>query len=155
MPCYAATEPEVLVVPYDQSLNGVLSSLSSASVSHALLVNEDGAFYGAVSARSALESLVPVQVQVGGNSIALDSAPGAARRLAKVKPQPASLFVDRDIATVFPHTPISEAARILLSDRKPCVLVVIDEVSSAPKGVITASSLLIEFDRMQHRGDHG
>lgn len=149
MPCHHAMEKKKLVVSETETLEIVLKSLQKQKVSAALLVDEAGLYTGLFTLSSLFFNLLPVQVYVaGGDDLTLDAAPGVAKRLLKAKPLPVGQFCVRRTKTVYPQTPLWEGIQ-LLGQNQDLPLVVIDQGSGKPMGLMSRESVLAELERMQ------
>lgn len=149
MPCHAAMEDKALIISETDTVEKTLKDMKKKKVSAALLVDEQGVYAGLFSLPVLFDNLLPVQVHMaGGSDMTLAAAPGIAKRLLKAKALPVSQFAARKASAVHPQTPLWEGIK-LLSENHCMPLVVLDEATAKPLGIVTQESVLAELERMQ------
>lgn len=152
MPCHAAMAPYKLIISRTTSVEDCVRQMQDNGADVALVRSDDGAYMGAVTLSSLLDASLPVEVSVPqgalGGSVQLGSAPGITKRYQKLWALPVEGFIDRHIVTVLPHTPLWEGAARLVSARQN-LLVVLDQDTLQPLGVVTLNSLFSELHRLQ------
>ncbi len=147
MACHAAIAKNFLSIPEDEIIEKALKTLKKSKAEAAVITDAAGKVTGLFSYKILLQNLSLVNVNVGASSIAVDSAPGLAKRLRKVKMLPVRELMSRTISYVYPETPTWEGLRSVQQSANP--VVVIDQESQKPLGIITEHSLYEEFERMQ------
>lgn len=151
MPCHAAMTDQLITVPEDNTVEKTIKAMKKAKASCVAIIDEQGALTGLFTIKSLLKNTQPINVPMSGRggagSVHIDSGPGIAKRIQKVKPLPVRDFMERKFNVVYPETPTWEGVKRLLDQDTP--LVVIDKDSQKPLGFITEQSLLEEFERMQ------
>ena len=151
MPCHAAMTDKFITITEDEIVEKTLKTMAKAKTSCAAVIDDQGALSGMFSIKSLLKNTQPINVPMSGTSIAgsvnIDSGPGIAKRIQKVKPLAVRDFMERKFNVVYPETPTWEGVKRLLEQDTP--LIVIDKDSQKPLGLITEESLLEEFERMQ------
>jgi len=150
MPCHAAIAGKLVTVTSDQLVEDVLKAMKKAKVSHACVVDKDGALLGLFSYGGLIRNIMPVSVPTA-DGLVLDvkvrAAPGIAKRLQKAYPLPVEQFMERKVRFVNPETPIWEGVSYLIQYGAP--LLVVDTESNKPMGFITEESALAELERMK------
>ena len=150
MPCHAAMTDTFITALETETVERLLKRMNKASVTAATITDENGKLTGLFSLKNLLRNASPVSVSMGGtmsSNITLQSAPGIAKRMQKIKPLTAREFMLTKFQIVYPETPTWEGLKILLDQDEP--LVVIDRDSQKPLGLVTEMSIMDELERMQ------
>jgi predicted transcriptional regulator len=150
MPCHAAMTKKVIIVKEDETIEKLLPRMEKENINTAIVTDKKGILLGLFTLKDLLRNAAPVNISMGGSlggNIQLESAPGIAKRLLKIKPLAVREFINRKIQIVHPETPTWEGLKLLLDQENP--LVVIDHTSQKPLGLITENSILDELERMQ------
>lgn len=147
MPCHAAMIDKHLTVSEDEEVGKVLKALKKNKTPAAAIINADGELSGLFSHHILLTNLLPVNVSVAGLSVGMEAAPGVAKRLRKVKALPVKDLMSTKFGVVHPETPTWEGLKLILESANP--VIVIDQTSKKPLGMITEESIYEEFERMQ------
>lgn len=147
MPCHAAIADHFLAVPEEETVEKTLKALKKNKAPAAAVINADGELAGLFSHHILLTNLLPVSVSVAGMSVGMEAAPGVAKRLRKVKALPVRDLMSKKFGLVHPETPTWEGLKLILESANP--VIVIDQESKKPLGMITEESIYEEFERMQ------
>jgi CBS-domain-containing membrane protein len=153
MPCHAAMSKDAIKLKMEMSVEEALKALAKKKADAAPVVDKDGVFQGLFTVRNLFKNLLPVSVAMA-DGIQLDvnvsAAPGAAKRLNKVKPLPLQDFLVRRCPRVAPGTPLWEGLQMIVQEGGP--LVVVDPDSGKLLGHITEASMMEEVERMNGEG---
>lgn len=148
MPAHAAATKELAIIAQDSTVKKALSQLKKAKTDFGAVINEDQKLIGLFSLQSLLKNILPVQVDVaGGQSISIDAAPGAAKRLNKSLELPVVQFMKQKINVITPDAPLWDALKQLNDTENP--LIMVEPQSNKPIGYIDCNTAIAELQRMQ------
>jgi CBS-domain-containing membrane protein len=148
MPCHAAMIDKVPSLAEDTTVEDALKALKKAKIAGLPVVDDKGVFVGVFSYAGLLQNILPLEVGVGSSSsVTVSAAPGIAKRLRNIKSVKAGQVMIRNAAFAYPETPTWDGVSLLLKHGDP--LVIVDNTTKKPMGIMTKQTALEEFDRMQ------
>ena len=150
MPCHAAMITDVLTATPDQSVQEVLAQLQKAKADIVPVLDKEGKLEGVFSIPVLMSHVLPVSVPMTGGvnlDLAMQAAPGIAKRLRKVEPLPVSELMERKVAVVNPETPTWEGLQFIMEHNTP--LVVMDRETEKFLGIMTYHSAMEEIQRLK------
>ena len=158
MPYETAILRDVISVHPDQSVAECLNLMISKRVRAVPVVEVDGRFVGMCTIRALLKKLIPISATFEDGLPTLDfvvgSAPGAAKKLSRIRTQPIRDHLEDECPVVHEDTPTWEVIRLLCRYGSP--LPVVREADHALVGLVSDQSIVSELDGlisdMEHHG---
>ncbi len=150
MPCHSAMTKNMITASPDQTVEDVLALMKKKDVDAVPVVDEDQKLVGVFSIHVLLKNLLPVSVAMADGmqmDIAVQAAPGIAKRLRKVGPLKISELMERKFNTVHPETPLWEGVNLLVQHGSP--LLVVESETEKLLGMMTQHSALDELQRLK------
>ncbi len=150
MPCHSATTKNLITASPDQTVEDVLALMKKEDVDAVPVVDEEQKLVGVFSTHVLLKNLLPVSVAMAGGlqvDVAVNAAPGIAKRLKKVGPVKISELMERKLNLVHPETPIWEGVNLLIQHGSP--ILVVDKETEKLFGMMTLHSVLDELQRIK------
>lgn len=151
MPSHAAIIEKPVILSPDLSVEKALKELKKKKTTFAAVVDEEGLLVGLFSHKAVLNNLLPVSVAISDGivmDIPVKVAPGIAKRLKKVYPaKVGDLMQRKNLALVFPQTPIWECVNKLLTIGGPVFMV--EDKTGRFLGIIDEASVVFELQRLQ------
>lgn len=150
MPCHAAMNKDALTVSPEQEVGEVLALMKKKKVTSAAVVDDKHVLQGVFSIQILFKNLLPVSVSMAGGlqaDIAIQAAPGIAKRLKKVEALPVSDLMNRKFDAVYPETPTWEGVNYITQHGPP--LMVIEKETGKFLGLINYESALEEIQRLK------
>lgn len=160
MPFSDAFITTVVSVHPDKTVKEALSILQQHNLRKLPVVDDSQRLVGMFGTSTILKKLLPVAATMEDGLQRLDfvlgTAPGSAKRLRKIMPDPVSTVMDDKVAVAYPNTPAWEGIRLLVKYGSP--LPVVEPKTGKLVGIVsdqstikTLEQLLIEIEREEAR----
>lgn len=148
MPYETAILRDVIVGRPDQTVAACLSLMISKRVRAIPIVDADNRYLGMCTIRALLKKLIPISATFDDGLPTLDfvvgSAPGAAKKLNRIRTQLISEYMETDCPVVHLETPTWEVIRLLCRHGSPLPVVRGDDKILV--GIVSDQSVVTELD---------
>lgn len=150
---------QYITVSPDQTVDDVMHLFDREHIRSVPVCEKDGKIVGVFSLRSILKQLLPLAAVIEDGlpnlEFVIGAAPGAAKRLKKLKNKRISEVMDTEFAVAHPDTPTWEIVRLMTRYGSPVPIV--DEKTKVIKALVSSQSLLhglVEvMDEMEKSGE--
>lgn len=144
MPCRDAMITNLVTAKAEQKVGEILDLFSEKGFHSIAVVSNDGLFEGLITMRVLFRQLLPTAALIEGGLDNLDfmigAAPGAAKRLKKLREKTVSEIMDTRCETLEPHTNSWEAVRVMVQHGSP--VPVVEESTRKFVGMISSHTIL-------------